>query len=902
MKILLIYLFFLPLVISAQNPIDSLIYHVKKENNNKIIFFAEESKKELDRLGVKKSDEFYFAVDFMLFDAYHKNHNDKKAEQILLEIIKAREQNNLTVTKDYALALVRLANIYVTQFNFIKVKKIFDEVYKIMEKLNIKNTSFYANTLRIHAHSFIKQDSLVTAEKYLKESINVYNNLPERYDEDILVAYYDLSDVYISRKLFIKAKEVLETMLEITDNQKELNSNYYQILDLYTEYYIGRSNLEKAEEVLEESIRLKISEYGKDSELLIDSYDILFDISIRQSDFKKAEISLINSLRLIELIYRKHSTRYYIKLLTISAFYHEQYPDSKKASEYLFKFSLEFKNRLKNVASYYSNEEMDLYIKNNFYLRFFPLSFIHSANENYPKNNIEIFEIENLVKKFALKNNGLVRSIINDTGNQDLKKLYERYIDNKRELFELQSNFSNNNIDSLQEAIAKSEKQISNMTFDLKQPLLFTSDTFEKIKQKLSDDDIIVDLLNFYYFDKENGDNSKGVFDAFIIDHRLESPSLIKLFDDSELDVILKKNENENENDFIDNLYNKPLLSKLFVKPILKNLNNKEKVYVIYSGKSNQINFSAISLSDSLRLGEKFDVHLLGSSSEIINYSPIRLENKDDLELILYGDIDYNNIISETSKTIDSTSFFRPDNFIAQIKRSGINNWTYLPGTELEIKNIKEKSDDYGFNANIINQRKATKTSILNLDGKKSPFVLHLATHGFFFEGVEKESFTNQKNILPEKDANNFTKASYYKSSKDPMLRSGLLFAGVNKYWGGSIGKTVIDDGILTAKEISNLDLSNCQLVVLSACESGLGEIKGSEGVFGLQRSFKMAGVKNIIMSLWKVPDTQTAELFDLFYGYCFEGFSIHKSLKLAQSEMQKKYSPYYWAGFVLLE
>ena len=171
MKSLLIYLFFLPLVISAQNPIDSLIYHVKKENNNKIIFYAEESKKELDRLGVKKSDEFYFAVDFMLFDAYYKNHNDKKAEQILLEIIKAREENNLKVTKDYALALVRLANIYVTQFNFIKVKKIFNEVYEIMEKLNIKNTSFYANTLRRHAHSFIKQDSLVTAEKYLKESI-----------------------------------------------------------------------------------------------------------------------------------------------------------------------------------------------------------------------------------------------------------------------------------------------------------------------------------------------------------------------------------------------------------------------------------------------------------------------------------------------------------------------------------------------------------------------------------------------------------------------------------------------------------------------------------------------------------------------------------------------------------
>ena len=115
---------------------------------------------------------------------------------------------------------------------------------------------------------------------------------------------------------------------------------------------------------------------------------------------------------------------------------------------------------------------------------------------------------------------------------------------------------------------------------------------------------------------------------------------------------------------------------------------------------------------------------------------------------------------------------------------------------------------------------------------------------------------------------------------------------------------TAPDDGILTAYEICNLDLSKVKLVVLSACETGLGDIKGSEGVFGLQRSFKMAGVKNIIMSLWKVPDEKTMELMQLFYQYCFTGRSISDAFKSTQEGMRNKYPtfPYFWAGFTLLQ
>ena len=141
--------------------------------------------------------------------------------------------------------------------------------------------------------------------------------------------------------------------------------------------------------------------------------------------------------------------------------------------------------------------------------------------------------------------------------------------------------------------------------------------------------------------------------------------------------------------------------------------------------------------------------------------------------------------------------------------------------------------------------------------------------------------------------------------SIDPLNRCGLLFAGAQTAWSGHSTELPegVQDGILTAKEISLLDLRDADLVVLSACETGKGEITG-EGVFGLQRAFKQAGAQTIIMSLWPINDAATQLLMSEFYrNWITEHQSKREAFRNAQNTVRSQYEePVYWAGFVMLD
>ncbi|VAW26020.1 hypothetical protein MNBD_BACTEROID06-7, partial [hydrothermal vent metagenome] len=209
-----------------------------------------------------------------------------------------------------------------------------------------------------------------------------------------------------------------------------------------------------------------------------------------------------------------------------------------------------------------------------------------------------------------------------------------------------------------------------------------------------------------------------------------------------------------------------------------------------------------------------------------------------------------------------------------------------LPGTEKEINALIQLLDKNGWTTSENLEYEATESAIKEI---KSPKIFHVATHGFFTpaQQVAQNAASGQKKAT---------------ALENPLLRTGLLLTGA----GDLLNKTEFnyneEDGILTAYEAMNMNLDNTDLVVLSACETGLGETKVGEGVYGLQRAFMVAGAKTLIMSMFKVDDTATQKLMVNFYQKWIKTGNKRQSFVEAKKELRNEYEdPIYWGAFIMI-
>ena len=224
------------------------------------------------------------------------------------------------------------------------------------------------------------------------------------------------------------------------------------------------------------------------------------------------------------------------------------------------------------------------------------------------------------------------------------------------------------------------------------------------------------------------------------------------------------------------------------------------------------------------------------------------------------------------------------------VNRFGFSELPPLPGTKTEVENISVSLQNNAWKINKFIEEKASEEQLKKVN---SPKVLHIATHGFFLKDV----YDNEDETILGFEAS--------KLKNNPLLRSGIMMAGASIVARDTLDTEFDQDGIFTAYEASLLNLANTDLVVLSACETGLGVDINNQGVFGLQRAFYIAGAKNLIMSLWVVDDDATQILMSEFYKEWALNpakENISKSFKKAQAEVRKKYPhPYYWGAFTLL-
>ena len=278
----------------------------------------------------------------------------------------------------------------------------------------------------------------------------------------------------------------------------------------------------------------------------------------------------------------------------------------------------------------------------------------------------------------------------------------------------------------------------------------------------------------------------------------------------------------------------------------------------------------------------------LNTTASVINLPPVFVTPKDDI--ILYGGVKF-DADSTALKTAAKPYKFDIEKSIAVRGLDPSLGIPDLPYSGKEVDDIAKRAVEKKYTIKIFKGVDANEESVKSLSGERSPAVLHLATHGKFFPEPKKINTNQQLNG-----------GQIFAQSDNPLFRSVILMAGASSTWSGK-PVSGIQNGILTAYEISNMYLPKTKMVVLSACETGLGDIEGSEGVYGLQRAFKIAGVQYLVMSLWKVPDNTTAEFMSEFYKNLFTNQSVDDAFKISQTFIRNRYKkePHKWAAWILV-
>ncbi|HHP7241037.1 MAG TPA: CHAT domain-containing protein [Cyclobacteriaceae bacterium] len=886
-----------------------------------------------------KTMELYPMMLTSMGSLYFDQGSYKKAEKTFKEALKAYQDLGLYASLEYIGTINYLASLYNETGRLNLAEELSLEALDIVNRLQGDNTDIKSTVYYNIADQYTSFGNYDQAIEYLNEAIALDASYYGTNSFNYVVSLNLLGQVYDYKEDYDRAEEILEKALEITETNDELVFVKPAILNNLAIAYTGKGAYEEALKLLSESSLLMAELYGEDSEKYGAVLFRLGNLHLRIGNKDLASQFLNKSAKIRLNSIGAYHQKYAETLNKLAILEWSDHDDTEVVKLFRQIFEIYF-NQVEKFFPVLSEEEKAKFYYNKVKYAFDQFnSYIVEVNNQYPELIGDMYDYQLATKGLILYATNKVRETILNSSDSLLIDKYSTWVSYKEQLSKLFSSTETNlekrnqKIDSLTFLANRLEKELGRESSAFSEVYTKNRITWKDVRDKLKEGEAAVEIVRFRKFSPDSGGYFTGDvhYAALIVKPSTKkNPELVFIEDGKKMENRYLANYRNAIRYKVEESYS----YNLFWRPIANNLNGISKIYFSPDGVYNQISIYTLQNSKTKNYTvDEVDIRVLTNTKDLVINNGKNKNNYKSKKAQFFGFPNYNmgnleQMLAEREQALETAENIADavsqgrgkrgtrggtrgsrgsrsgeegiadllsDNREGGLSRglrgniqrymSGNNLLALLPGTKKEVETIKDLYDNEELPYDMYMEDNAMENSIKEV---KNPSTLHIATHGFFLENQETE---NNEAVDPYVE--------------NPLLRSGLILAGANSFLStGSIGEgtTDGDDGILTAYEAMNLYLDDTDLVVLSACETGLGEVLNGEGVFGLQRAFQIAGAESLIMSMWSVDDAATQELMTAFYNEWLKTGDKHNAFKKAQKQIKEKWeAPYYWGAFVMV-
>lgn len=776
------------------------------------------------------------------------------AEYFTTEALDIRERTLGKESKAYASSLNNRGVLYHETAHFNEAEKFFADALKTVGSQLGEEGQEYAIVLNNQAILLAEIGRTDQAVQKLNQAITILDKLKKKRIRDQVGVRSNLALLYQQTGKLNEAEAVYLKL------EKDLGSKdpfYAGVLNNLALLYIQMNKLDKVEDYMKRSADVYKQRFGEQNPNYAKVLNDLGNFYRMQGKFGEADTNLQQAHNIRKVALSENHPDYVKGIEDLGILYWKKGDFAKAKTHYgeAMSKSLDFINRYFPPMS---EAEKTKYwdVLHPRFQRFY--NYAVEASYTDPTVLHDMMNYQIATKGLLLSATNKVKQAILNSSDQALIRDYLAWIDQKETLARYYSltkeDLTNQKIDlaALESRANALERSLSERSKDFSQGYAADRIDYKSVRDLLTEQEAVVEVVRLNGFDKDLTNEVRYV--ALILTKGAQEPKMVLLENGTQLETRYAKFYKNAVTQRVDDDYSyEQYWSR--IEPFVA---GKKTIFFSPDGVYNQINLNTLKKSDGQYLVNRFDIVVLGNSKDLIEIKS-RKAGAPKKDAFLLGFPDY-----------------------------GGNAVAALPGTKIELDGVSKILKANGYQVTAVTEKQASEK---NLKALRGPRLLHIATHGYFLQDAEISS-GSAAGISAESARNN------------PLLRSGLLLAGASPTLQGTSMPNLEsnDNGVLTAYEAMNLSLEGTDLIILSACETGLGDVKAGEGVYGLQRAFQVAGANALVMSLWKVDDAATQMLMTNFYTNWAKTGDKLKAFKQAQIQLMAKYKePYYWGAFVMM-